>query len=164
MRVREQDIMYYEFLDDGPDFLRPGIIIRGPWSRREFIMPDTPVISNGHTLTLPEARASAGFALQAPARLHPGYALEHIRRIDGHEALQLLYTDGINSVSLFEQPLDVEGGLSRQDFREYAVFLNREQPGGSILAWRDSELSYVFVGNADMSHLMEMAQFISAGK
>ncbi len=164
MRVSQDDILYYEFLDDGPEYMRPGIIVRGPSSPRQISSPEAPVISNGHTLTLFEARKTADFELQAPPRLHPGYSLDQIRRIEGRDGLQLLYTDGINSVSLFEQSLDGQRGLSRQDFREYAVYRDTEQAAGIILAWRDDVRSYVLIGNTEMSQLMNMAQSISAGK
>jgi len=164
MRVSQHDILYYEFLDDGPEFMRPGIIVRGPSSRGQISSPEAPVISNGHTLTLSEARKTADFELVALPRLHPGYSLEQIRRIEGRDAMQLLYTDSINSVSLFEQPLDGQRGLEPKDFREYAVYRNKEQAGGTILAWRDDARSYVLIGNTEMSQLMNMAQSISAGK
>ena len=164
MRVSQDDIMYYEFLDDGPEYRRPGIIVRGPSSPRQVSSPESPVISNGHTLTLSEARKTANFELHALPMLHPSYSLDQIRRIEGRDALQLLYTDGINSVSLFEQSLDGQRGLSRQDLREYAVYRNTEQAGGTILAWRDNVRSYVLIGNTEMSQLMNMAQSISAGK
>ena len=164
MRVNPHDILYYEFLDDEPEYMSPGIIVRGPSSQQDIDLPKAPVISNGHTLTLSEARKTADFELHAPARLYPGYSLDQIRRIEGHDALQLLYTDGINSVSLFEQPLDGQRGLSRQDFREYAVYRNKGQAEGTILAWRDDALSYVLIGNIEMSQLMDMARVISAGK
>jgi hypothetical protein len=164
MDVSQHDILYYEFLDDGPEFMRPGIIVRGPSFQRQINSSEAPVISNGHTMTLSEARKTADFELQAPPRFHPGYSLEQIRRIEGRDGLQLLYTDGINSVSLFEQPLDGQRGLEPKDFREYAVYRNKEQAGGTILAWRDDALSYVLIGNNEMSQLMDMAQSISAGK
>jgi hypothetical protein len=164
MHIDQDDILYYEFLDDGPDYMHPGIIVRGPSSRRQISSPESPVISNGQTLSLFEAQETADFELVAPPRLHPGYSLEQIRRIEGRDGLQLLYTDGINSVSLFEQPLDGQRGLSRQDFREYAVYRNKGQAGGTILAWRDDVRSYVLIGNNEMSQLMDMAQSISAGK
>ena len=164
MRVSRHDILYYEFLNDEPEYMSPGIIVRGPSSEREIGSPEAPAISNGRTLTLSEARKTADFDLHAPARLFPGYSLDQIRRIEGRDAMQLLYTDGINSVSLFEQPLDGQRGLSRQDFREYAVYQNAEQAGGTILAWRDDALSYVLIGNIEMSQLMNMARAISAGK
>lgn len=162
MRVSQHDILYYEFLDDGPGPMSPGIIVRGPSSEREIVSPEAPVISNGHALTLSEARQAAGFNLVSPARLYPGYCLDQIRRIEGRDAIQLLYTDGIHSISLFEQPLDGQRGLEPKDFREYAVYRNKGQAGGTILAWRDDALSYVFIGNIRLSQLMDMAQSISA--
>jgi hypothetical protein len=164
MRVNQHDILYYEFLDDGPEYMHPGIIVRGPSSEREIDSSQAPVISNGHTLTLSEARKTSNFDLVAPPRLYPGHRLDKIRRIDDRDALHLSYTNGIDRISLFEQHLDGERGLSRQDFREYAVYLNKGQAGGAILAWRDDALSYVLIGNVEMSHLMDMAQSISAGK
>jgi hypothetical protein len=164
MRVSQHDILYYEFFDDGPEYMRPGIIVRGPSSERKISPPEAPVISNGHAMTLSEARETADFELQVLPMLHPGYTLDQIRRIEGRDALQLLYTDGINSVSLFQQPLDGLHVLSRQDFREYAVYCDTEQTAGTILAWRDDVRSYVLIGNIEMSQLMNMAQSISAGK
>lgn len=163
MRVSRHDILYYEFLDDRPEFMRPGIIVRGHSSQRKVIPPEAPRIANGHTLTLSEAREIADFDLVSPPWLHPGYRLDQIRSIERRDALHLLYTDGINTVSLFEQPLEAERGLGPQDFREYGVYRNKGQAGGTILAWRDDALSYVLIGNAEMSQLMDMAQSISAG-
>ncbi len=163
MRVSRHDILYYEFLDDRPEFMRPGIIVRGPSSQRKVIPPEAPAISNGHTLTLSQARKNVNFDLVSPPWLYPGYMLDNIRRIEDRDALHLLYTDGVNTLSLFEQPLDGERGLGPQDFREYAVYRNKGQAGGAILAWRDDALSYVLIGNAEMSQLMDMAQSISAG-
>jgi hypothetical protein len=164
MRMDRHDILYYEFLDDPYEFPRPGIIVRGPSSRQQVSAPEVPAISNGHTLTLAEARKAATFDLVSPPRLHPGYMLDQIRRIDGRDALHLLYTDGINTVSLFEQPLDGRRGLAPEDFREYAIYRNEKKTGGTILAWRDDSLSYVLIGNLDMSQLMDMARSISASK
>lgn len=164
MRVSQHDILYYEFFHEGPEYMHPGIIVRGPSARRQIGPPTAPVISNGHTLTLSEALRIAGFDLVSPPQLHPGYMLDQIRRIEGRDALHLLYTDGINTVSLFQQPLVGQRGLAPQDFREYAVYRTEGQAGGAILAWRDDAVSYVLVGNAKMSQLMDMAQSITAAK
>jgi anti-sigma factor RsiW len=164
IQVSQDDILYYELLDGQPESMNPGIIVRGPSSQGQISPPKEPIISNGHTLSLSEAKETANFNLVAPLWLHPGYELDQITRIDGRDALQLLYTDGIKSVSLFEQPLDGQRGLEAKHFREYAVYRNIEQAAGTILAWRDHELSYVLIGNADMSQLMDMAQSISAGR
>ena len=164
MQIHQDDILYYEFFDDEPEYMHPGIIVRGAPSPRQTSSPEAPVISNGHKLTLSEARKTADFNLVSPSWLHPYYTLDQIRRIEGRDAMQLLYTDGVNSVSLFEQSLDGQRGLSRQDLREYAVYRNREQAGGTILAWRDEALSYVLIGNTEMSQLMNMAQSFSAAR
>ena len=164
MRVNQQDILYYELFDDEPEFMQPGIIVKGPSSEHDISSSGAPAISNGHTLTLSEARKNADFDLVAPPWLDPGYALDQVRRIEGRDALQLLYSDGFNSVSLFEQSLDGRRGLSRRDFREYAVYSNVEQAGGTILAWRDGVRSYALIGNTELSQLMDMAQSISTEK
>jgi len=164
VNVSPQDILYYESFDDEPDYMNPGIIVRGPSSERKIDSSDAPVISNGHTLTLSEAQETTDFDLAAPPWLHPGYTLDQIRRIEGRDALQLLYTDGIGSISLFEQPLDGQRRLEPKDFREYAVYGNKGQGGGTILAWGDDALFYVLIGNTELSQLMNMAQSISAGR
>ena len=144
--------------------MRPGIIVRGPSYQRQIGSPESSAISNGHTLTLSEARETADFDLIAPPRLYPGYCLDQIRKIDGRDALQMLYTNGIDSISLFEQSLDGQHGLDAEDFREFAVYRQTEQAGGTILAWRDDEVFYALIGNIEMSQLMDMAQSISATK
>ncbi|MFH1718218.1 MAG: hypothetical protein ABIF19_12770 [Planctomycetota bacterium] len=164
MRVNQHDILYYEILEDEPEYVSPGIIVRGPTSQRQINSSETTTISNGHKLTLSEAKETTNFDLVAPPWLHPYYKLDQIRTIEDRDALQLLYTNGINSISLFEQPLNGQRGLEARDFREYAVYRQKEQAGGTILAWRDDKLSYVLIGNTEMSQLMDMAQSISASK
>jgi len=164
MHVSQDDILYYEMFDDQPEYMRPGIIVRGPSSQPQTGSSEAPTISNGHTLTLSEARKAANFNLVSPSWLRPCYRLEQIRRIDGRDTLQLLYTDGINSLSLFEQPLDGQRRLKPKDFREYAVYRNKGQTGGIILTWRDGSLSYVLIGNTELSTLMDIAQSINAIK
>jgi len=164
IRVSQDDILYYELLDGQPETMSPGIIVRGPSSQGPINPPKAPVISNGHTLSLSEAKETANFDLVAPPWLHPYYKLDQIRTIEDRDALQLLYTNGIDSISLFEQPLDGRRGLKPKDFREYAVYQNKGQGGGTILAWRDETLSYVLIGNIEMSQLMDIAQSISAGR
>ena len=164
MHIDQDNIMYYEMFDNPSDYMQPGIIVRGHSYSDQIDTNHAPAISNGHTLSLSEAREAADFDLSAPSRLFPGYSLDQIRRIEDRDAMQMLYTNGINSISLFEQPLDGQRSLGPQDFREYAVFQNKGQGSGTILAWRDESLSYVLIGKVEMSQLMDMAQYISAGK
>ncbi len=162
IQINRDDILYYEFFDQRPEYTRPGIIMRRPGSQQKITSPDAPAIRNGRILTLPQAQKSVTFDLAPPPRLHPGYILDKIRKIEGRNSLQLLYTNGINTISLFEQPLKGEQRLAARDFREYAVYQSQGQSGGTILAWSDNALSYVLIGNAEMSRLMDMAQSISA--
>ena len=163
MQVSQHDIMYYEIFNEQPDYLRPGIIVRGPSSQHQTDPTESPAISNGHSLTLSEARETSTFTLVSPSWLDPGYKLDQIRRIEGKEAFHLLYTDGINTLSLFEQSLDGQFGLGPKDFREYALYRNKGQVRGTILAWRDDALSYVLISNTEISQLVDLAQSISAG-
>ncbi len=162
LQINRDDILYYEFFDQRPEYTRPGIIMRGPRTRQKRTSPDAPAIRNGQILTLPQAQKSVAFDLAPPPRLHPGYILDKIRKIEGRNSLQLLYTNGINTISLFEQPLEGDQRLAARDFREYAVYQNQGQSGGTILAWSDNALSYVLIGTTEMSRLMDMAQLISA--
>ena len=162
MRVNRDDILYYEFFDHRPEYARPGIIMRGPVPQPKITFPEAPAISNGHILTRKQAREVLGTDLTAPVRIHPGYILDKIRKIEGRNSLQLLYTDGFNTISLFEQSVEGEQRLAAQDFREYAVYQNKKRSGGTILAWGDNTISYVLIGNVEMPRLMEMAQSISA--
>jgi len=169
--VDRENILYYEFIEDFPRSARPGIILRGPTSQREISPQKTPVISAGKILTLAQAKGAVDFSPVAPPRLHPGYILDSIKKIDDYNSLHLIYTNGIDTLSLFEQPLNGERGLVARDFREYAVYRSIEPTAGlegksraTILAWNNGSVSFVLVAKMNMSQLTDMAQFISAEK
>lgn len=171
MYMDRDDILYYEFIEDLPRFARPGIILRRPSSQREISPAKAPAISKGKILTLPQARNAVDFDPVMLPRLHPGYILDSIKKIDDYNSLHVLYTNGIDTISLFEQPSNGEQGLAAQDFREYAVFRSVEPAAGlngqgraTILAWRSGTVSFVLIGKTDMAQLMDMAQSISSTK
>ncbi len=166
-----EDFLYYEYIDGYPRYIRPGVILRGPSKyQREIPKSDSPSISKGEILDLPQARKALDFEPVAPVRLHPGYIIDSIRKIADYDSLHLIYTNGINTLSLFEQSLDGQTGLAARDFREYAVYRNIEADAlsmtttdkATILAWRNGSVSFVLIGNEDMTRLMEIAQAISA--
>jgi len=169
--VDRENILYYEFIEDFPRFARPGIIVRGPSSQREISTEKTPIISKGKILTLPQAQDAVDFNLVAPPSLHPGYILDSIKKIDDYNSLHLIYTNGIDTLSLFEQSLNGEKGLVAKDFREYAIYRSIEPTVGfkgksraTILAWSNGSVSFVLVAKMNMSQLTDMAQFISTAK
>lgn len=166
--IDRDDILYYEFIEDFPRFAKPGVILRGHTPLREISPPETPAISKGKILTLTQAQNVLNFDVVAPPRLHPGYILDSIRKIDDYHSLHLLYTNGIDTISLFEQPSKGGGGLVAQDFREYAIYSRDEPALGlkgqgrvTILAWSNGDVSFVLIGKIDMLQLTEMAQLIS---
>lgn len=169
--VPPEDFLYYEHVDGFPRYIRPGVVLRGPSRyQREIPKFDAPPISKGEILDLSQAWKAVDFEPVAPVRLHPGYILDSIRKIENFNSLHLVYTNGINTLSLFEQSLGGGAGLDAQDFREYAVYRNivaDELPmtasdKATILAWRNGSVSFVLIGKEDMSLLMDLAQAISA--
>ena len=167
--LSRDDVMYYEFIDDYRRVSRPGVILRGPSSSRdvEAAAPASD-ISSARALSLPQAQKAVSFDPVAPSRIHPGYILDTITKVAGRESLHLLYTNGIDTFSVFEQPLGGKQGLAAQDFREYAVYRSStpaesagNQAGTTILAWKNTHVSFVLIGRADMSRLMEIAQAFS---
>jgi hypothetical protein len=171
--LSRDDIMYYEYIDDYRQISRPGVILRGPTSPRESAAaaPDSG-LSSAKALTLLQARKAVSFEPVAPSRIHPGYILDTVIKVAGRESLHLLYTNGLDTFSVFEQPLGGNQGLAVKDFREYAVYkssvpteVSGNQAGMTILAWKNTHVSFVLIGRADMSRLMEIAQaFTDASK
>jgi hypothetical protein len=161
LRLERDNLFYYEFFDTRPEYTQPGIIMRKPGSQQRITSSDAPAISNGQILTPSQAQSSVNFELVSPPYLYPGYILDKIRKIENRNSLQLLYTNGINTLSLFEQPLAGEQKLAAHDFREYAIYQSQGKSGGTILAWSDNTLSYVLIGNEEISRLMDMAPSIS---
>jgi hypothetical protein len=169
--LSREDILYYEFVDGERQLSRPGLILRGPTPPSR---PSVPAVapatglSGTKSLTLPEARKAVSFEPVAPSRIHPGYILDGITKVPGRESLHLLYTNGIETLSVFEQPLGGEQGLAAEDFRKYAVYKSAAsaevasgQAGMTILAWKNTHVSFVLIGRAEMSRLMEFAQVFS---
>lgn len=168
--VPPENFLYYEHIDGFPRYIRPGIIFRGPSkSESEIFMPEAPSISKGEILDLPQASKAVDFDPVAPVRLFPGYILDSIRTVEDYDCLHLIYTNGINTLSLFEQSLNGKHGLAARDFREYAVYRNIESDEvqmtgadkATVLAWRSGSLSFVLIGKEDMTQLMDMAQAVS---
>lgn len=167
--VDRGDFLYYEFIDEYPSAARPGVILRGQRSQKDIKPPVTPPGSKEQIITLEQTRKAVGFPFVAPQRLHPGYILDSVRKIEDRKCLHLLYTNGIDTLSLFEQPANGEQGLGAKDFREYAVFRSVEPVPGqangqsrvTILAWINNGVSLVLIGKGDLSQLMDTGQSIS---
>jgi len=163
--IERDDLLYYELLDDFSETRRPGVILRGRATQEDVRPAPSPSGSREQVLPLDQARKAVDFPLVAPARLHPGYILDSVRKIAGRNCLHLLYTNGINTLSLFEQPANGERGLAAKDFRQYAVYRSEEpapeQAKVTILAWTSGEVALVLIGKAELSQLMDIGQLIN---
>jgi hypothetical protein len=98
---------------------------------------------------------------RAPGRLADGYArLGTFRRGD---ATQVLYSDGLYTLSVFEQP----GHLDRDDIGVGALTAvtvgddwsgwSRAWPGGQVVTWQAGPLVYTVVGDAPLAEVLEVA-------
>lgn len=170
MYVGRDDFLYFEFIDNHPKFSRPGLILKGPVTRREIRLPKIPAISKGRFIDVSLVRNAINFDPFMPQQLPPDYMIESIRKIDKYNSLHLLYSNGEDTISLFEQPSNDKRGLSAQDFRDYAVYSNIESDhdpegqGQTIFAWKNSALSFVLVGKVSISRMMDIVQSINGGK
>ena len=165
------NIIYFEFMDEHPKFSRPGMIFQGPIVRNEIHLIKAPAITIGRILEPHEIRNAIDFDAVMPSRLPHDYILDSVRKINDYDCLHLLYTKGMESISLFEQPSNSQDKLVAQDFREYAVYSrfetdaeSEEQSKGIILSWSNGTLSFVLIGGDNMSRLMDTVRCISSTK
>jgi negative regulator of sigma E activity len=111
--------------------------------------------------------AEAGFSAKAPRYLPEGFAAvgADLANENGVRIVHLLYSDGIRTVSLFEnargaavdmtgyRPVTVQaGGLSMESVDEGAT---------TLLAWSDDGLHYALVGDLSSDELQRIATSIS---
>jgi len=160
-----EDVFYYD-AGRGPDREWPGeigIFLRAP---RRSVYPARKAssqaddISNGHSLSLRKAQESVSFGVAAPQILHPGYFLENIMKIEGKECLQLIYTNGISTLSLFEQAFRSEEKFHSGDFREYVMYSKGNGEPVNIIGWNSADVSFTLIGEEDLLHLMGIIRLI----
>ncbi len=110
---------------------------------------------------------SAGFPARAPNALPEGFApIEgNFIELKGVRTMQLLYSDGIRTVSLFENAtastLDTTG-LHRQSTDVAGRSAAYAEDGGmALLAWSDGNLHYALVGEFRLPELRQIAASIT---
>ena len=161
-----EDVLYYDAVR-GSEFLgERGVFLRAPRHRsfpvrgEPFIAPH---IANGHKLDLQKAQEAVGFKIVVPQTLYPGYFLESIRKIEKRECLQLIYTNGISTISLFEQAVGSKEKFQSGDFREYVMYSQKGGEPVNIIGWNSAEVSFTLIGEEDFSHLMGIIRAIQEG-
>jgi len=160
-----EDLLYYNTVR-GSQREWPGeagIIIREPKyykypTRKEPSPADD--IANGQKLSLEEAQKAVSFKIIKSQTLYPGYFLESIKKIEGRECLQLVYTNGISTISLFEQALTSSEKVQSRDFREYVMYSRKGIRPVNIIGWNSAEVSFTLIGEDDLSHFLTIIREI----
>ena len=162
-----EDVFYYDAAK-GTDREWPGetgVFLRAP-RRSSYPVGKEPAkdadVANSQQLSLKEAQETVNFGIVAPQILHPAYFLESIRKINGREAIQLIYTNGINTLSLFEQALGNSEKLRSSDLRKYVLYSSDRGESANIIGWNSAEISFTLIGEKELSHLMEIIRRIQA--
>ncbi|HIE28775.1 TPA: RNA polymerase sigma factor [Candidatus Poribacteria bacterium] len=128
-------------------------------------LPKTPPsLANSHIISRTRVQEFVNFPATIPLWLNPGYLLQEIRYIKNHSALHLIYTNGIDSISLFEGPMggETQGGdtniMSIRDFREYLAY--NTQRSNSLLAWQYDGVGFALVSSERLPRLMRLVEEI----
>jgi hypothetical protein len=121
--------------------------------------PRPPVAS---TDARPKTLAKPGSQYEAPNELTGGY--ERVEILRRPTAVQVVYSDGVHSLSVFEQPgrldrkaLPGQGrpvGLGRQ------AALQLAWPGGQIVVWQGGAMTYTVVGDGDADDVLAAARSV----
>ena len=162
---RRENILYYDEISEGSEELegKSGLIVKSEngWEKEESAKEDAhKEILIGEPLTLEEARKSVSFDIIAPAVIRGEYHLDMVRKAKDKECVQLVYSNGLSVISLFEQPLEAREKLDRGDFREYILRLAKNEGRMAVLGWVTEQLFFNITGEMALSELMEIAEEI----
>jgi hypothetical protein len=159
--LRWDDLLYYDTA--GGERPESGLIMRGRSDWQESPESDdlkSKSVSDVDTISLEEAKKLVSFEIVAPSLIASNYILTGVRKVEGRECIQLLHSNGIEVLSLFQQPTGAEDGLSRWDFREYMVGLGKNGERSSALGWYTDEFVFNIVAKADLPRMTEIADEI----
>jgi negative regulator of sigma E activity len=138
---------------------------------RQIFTADLPrdfVTSNGRSYGHPSedltrAIADCGFTPIGPKYLPEGFAVvtADLTEIKGVKNLHLVYSDGIRTMSLFENATDRAvdfGGLQPKttSFEGHPAQYVRDGPT-TLLAWREHDLEFALVGDLELKDLVHIA-------
>ena len=160
---RRENILYYDEISEGSEEFKgqSGVILKSESKWKEEIGDEAHEnVLSGETLTLEEAKESVSFDIIAPSVIRGEYRLEIVRKAKDKECIQLVYSNGLSVISLFEQPLKAYDKLGRRDFREYILRLAKNEGRMAVLGWGTETLSFNLIGEMPLSELMKIAEEI----
>jgi negative regulator of sigma E activity len=106
---------------------------------------------------------SAGFSAKSPHYLPDGFqpVTGDVSVVNGIRTLHLLYSDGIRTLSLFQNARGAAVDMSRYSPHDIAVENHRgryvEQGPITLLAWQESGLHFALVGELSRTELVKIA-------
>jgi negative regulator of sigma E activity len=119
--------------------------------------------SYGQPTDFAQAAAAAGFKPITPKYLPEGFAIfgADVSPIHGSRSLHLIYSDGIRSVSLFENPTDraIDFGTMKTHvtrFDGHDALYVRDGPT-LLLSWREEGLAFALVGDLELRDMVRIA-------
>ncbi|HVR46732.1 MAG TPA: DUF4367 domain-containing protein [Candidatus Binatia bacterium] len=138
----------------------------------DFALPKQYQLVQGPTFGEPpqspdSAVRSAGFAAREPRTLPEGFApIEGtLVELKGVRTVHLLYSDGIRTISLFENAsastLDMTGLQTERTQVGGRTAQYAEDGAMALLAWSDTTLHYALVGELGLSELQKIAASIA---
>lgn len=105
------------------------------------------------------------FAPKLPVELPYGYAFEsaYLETKNNKQRLHLIYTDGIETVSLFEIP---KRSSKRQTVdntrdRDNQLKISVKEPPWKLVSWSDEKTNYVLIGTINIELIKKMAESVS---
>ena len=144
---RRENILYYDEISEGSEELKgqSGLILKSEsgWEKEEAEEDVHKQILNGETLTLEEAGKSVSFDIIAPAVIRGEYHLDMVRKAKDKECVQLVYSNGLSVISLFEQPLEAREKLDRGDFRN--IYFDLQRTKGVWQFWDGLQRNYSLI-------------------
>lgn len=137
----------------------------------DFAIPSSYANVNGQTFPPPSddpraIAANAGFAAREPKFLPDGFSPVEgsVVTLRGVRTLHVLYSDGLRTVSLFEN--DGSAALNMSGMKAQSTTIDgdpasyAESGPTTLLAWRDRNLRYALVGELELLELKRIAASI----
>jgi len=128
------------------------------------VAPATPRVARRALPRVAPARLAAPF--EAPLELAAGY--HRLGVYQSGEGLQVLYSDGIDSLSVFEQPGTLRPGslpaAAARGTIGHAPAAEWVWPGGQVATWQNGPAVFTAVGDGPLADLVAAAGSLPAGR
>lgn len=130
------------------------------------VAPAPPVRPTKSTDARPRLAQRAAAPFQAPAELDGGYARVQMLKQKG--ALQVVYSDGVHSLSVFEQPGKLDRNALPTGGQRVVVGpatgLQFVWAGGQVVLWQAGTAAYTVVGDGGADDVLAAARSVPRGR